>query len=80
MEVYELLVLSRLLKYVRTLQCGIYYLFKEERDLIARFNEEADRGEANRLYLLQMAQSLELEPHELLLLRQLEGKEIGRID
>jgi hypothetical protein len=80
MELYELVVLSRLLKYVRTLHSGIYYLSKEEREMIGRFNEEADRGEANRLYLLQMAQSLELEPHELLLLRQLAGKEIGRID
>lgn len=80
MEIKEMLALRQLLTEVAIKTEGVYYLTKEERLALHHFEQDASRGEYYRLYLLQLAQEIGIEPEQLLYLQQLAEKRVRVID
>jgi hypothetical protein len=73
-DVSQMSTLHAMFNQVMALREGAYYLSKEEKTALHWFNEEADLGENNRLYLLKIASKAGLEPAHLLYLRRLAGR------
>ena len=73
MKMVEMYTLKGMLIELAEMKEGSYYLSEEERLALHHFNQAADMGEDYRLFLLQMAQEVGIEPEQLVYLRRWTG-------